>query len=77
MIMARIVHKSMTGGSDCHMALFVGTADTRFHIPGLEEERKRLPMSALVLKSLKQGLTAPYGTFVSEEKLTTTVLEYF
>ena len=69
--------KRMTGGSDCHMALFAGESGTRFHIPNLDERRRHAPLSALVLEAFKQGDFSWFGAFSSEAKLTAALLDFF
>ncbi|MBN1960235.1 MAG: glycosyltransferase, partial [Deltaproteobacteria bacterium] len=71
------IHKIMTGGSDDHMALFVGTTANKVYIPELEKRLKKEPRSALVLEALRQGNVAPFGSYTAEEKLAASFLDYF
>ena len=73
----RPVHKVMTGGSDDHMAMFVGLTGSLCHVPGLAERRKKSPESALVLEALREGRVVPYGSYTVEEKLAASFLDYF
>ncbi len=70
-------NKRMTGGSDCHMALFAGSSGTRFFISNLIERQKDHPLSSLVLESFRKGDFAWYGSFASEIKLTAALLDFF
>lgn len=69
--------KGMTGGSDCHFGLYVGTSGTRVHVPDLARRLRTEARSALVLEGLREGRTAPFGAYVCEEKLSVTLLEFF
>ena len=73
----RPVHKVMTGGSDDHMALFVGTAGSRVRVPDLTQRLATEARSSLVLEALKHGDVAPYGSYTGEEKLAASFLDYF
>jgi glycosyltransferase involved in cell wall biosynthesis len=73
----RPYRKTMTGGSDCHLALFLGTAGVRLHVPNLAERRKDTAASALALEAMAKGEMAPFGSYSSGEKLTATLLDYF
>ncbi|MBV1788132.1 glycosyltransferase [Marinobacterium sp. D7] len=70
--------KSLTGGSDDHNGLFAGRCGTLMEVPHL---KRRLAagesLPALALEALREGRTAPYGFVGEEEKLTTTILDYF
>ena len=69
--------KNLTGGSDCHMGLFVGMNGTIVHIPDLKHRLKREAPSSLVIEALRDGKTAPYGIHIAEERLTATFLDHF
>ena len=73
----RSVLKAMTGGSDDHMALFVGTTGSRIYVPDLAFRLKREPGSALVLEALRHGRVVPFGSYTGEEKLAASFLDYF
>ncbi len=73
----RPVHKTMTGGSDDHMALFVGSTGSLVHVPGLANRIKNEARSALVLEALERGSVAPFGAYTAEEKLAASILDYF
>ena len=68
--------KTMTGGSDDHMALFAGQTGTILHLPeGMQASVP--PASSTVLEALRSGRCAPYGTYVSVDKLASALLDYF
>ena len=69
--------KRMTGGSDDHMGLFVGSCGTLLSVPNLQVRRKRESLSALALEALRSGATAPYGTVHEGEKLTIALVDFF
>jgi glycosyltransferase involved in cell wall biosynthesis len=69
--------KIMCGGSDDHMGIFAGSSGSLLFIPGLEEARRRFPVSQLALEALRAGRAAPFGSYNEEEKLTVSFLHYF
>lgn len=69
--------KWMTGGSDDHMAMFVGHTGTIVHVPNLAMRLRGQSRSSLVLNSLREGLTAPYGSYTVENRLSAALLDYF
>lgn len=70
--------KSMTGGSDDHMAMFAGSTGTILHVPDLALHRKRgRKPSELALAALRSGDCVPYGGANHEEKLAAALLDYF
>jgi glycosyltransferase involved in cell wall biosynthesis len=70
--------KSLTGGSDDHMAMYAGSTGTYLRIPRLDEHRKSgRKLSDLALQALRDGATAPYGGANEEEKLAAALLDYF
>ncbi len=69
--------KAMTGGSDDHMAMFVGLTGTLAHVPDLREQRQTRPLSALVLEALRDKRVAPFGTYAGEDRLAASFLDYF
>ncbi len=71
------LHKSMTGGSDDHMALFVGTTGSYLHVPNLRERIRKESVSSLALEAMKNGATAAFGSYSAEEKLAASFLDYF
>lgn len=73
----RPFQKRLTGGSDCHMALFAGTSGVRFHVPNLAEKSRTTPVSRLILESFRSGDFAWFGAFTTEMKLTAALLDYF
>jgi glycosyltransferase involved in cell wall biosynthesis len=68
--------KSLTGGSDCHMGLFVGMTGTLMHVPDLPRRLKGEAHSSLVIEALRDGKIAPYGLHIAEEKLAATFLDH-
>ena len=73
----RPFNKGMIGGSDCHMACFVGATGTLIHVPNLRRRQRMATNSELVLEGLKAGRFAPYGTPGSAGQLTASALDYF
>ncbi len=74
----RPVRKALTGGSDDHMALFVGTAGSRVQVPNLGERlADGASRAQLVLEGLRRGAVAPFGGYTGEEKLAASFLDYF
>lgn len=69
--------KALTGGSDDHMAMFAGLTGTLLHVPGLAQVRKRRPLSALALEALREGRTAPYGSYSDDKRLAAAFLDFF
>lgn len=69
--------KGVTGGSDCHMAMFAGTTFTRVGVRDLERRLLKEDRSALVLEGLREGTYVPQGSAAGEEKLAASVLDYF
>lgn len=72
----RPLEKGLTGGSDCHMSMFVGTTGTRVFVQNLSERLKDTPASQLVLEALREGRLAPWGTFTGSEKLQASILDF-
>ncbi|MCU0663284.1 MAG: glycosyltransferase [Myxococcota bacterium] len=70
-------HKSMCGGSDEHMAMFVGSTGTRVHVPRLGLRRSGEKLSAMVLEGLRKGATAPFGRYTDISRLTASFLDFF
>jgi glycosyltransferase involved in cell wall biosynthesis len=69
--------KRMTGGSDCHMGLFVGRAGTLLRVPALASRlRAGERRSALALEALRGGELAPFGGYTCEEKLSASILDF-
>ncbi|MDR3000525.1 MAG: glycosyltransferase [Fibromonadaceae bacterium] len=68
--------KFMSGGSDCHMGVFAGTAGVYLHIPNLAEKLKTQPKSQLVLEAIRSGNMAPYGRYEYTEKMTFAMLNF-
>ncbi|MDR2915007.1 MAG: hypothetical protein LBV74_09290 [Tannerella sp.] len=68
--------KSMSGGSDCHMGIFVGMTGTYLYIPDLQSRLLKESRSALALEAIRDGNMAPFGTFQNAEKMTITFLDY-
>lgn len=70
--------KSVTGGSDDHMAMYAGSTGTLLHVPDLQARRKAgAKLSELALDALRRGASAPYGGANEEEKLAAALLDYF
>jgi glycosyltransferase involved in cell wall biosynthesis len=69
--------KSFCGGSDDHMGIFAGQTGTMVHIPNLEIRKLTTKTSALALEALRNGATAPFGSYNEEEKITLALLDYF
>ncbi|MDR3002560.1 MAG: glycosyltransferase [Fibromonadaceae bacterium] len=68
--------KFMSGGSDCHMGMFAGTAGTYLRIPNLTEKLKTEPKSQLMLEAIRNGNMAPYGLHQHTEKMTIALLNF-
>ncbi len=68
--------KSMTGGSDSHMGIFAGMTGTCLYVPGLQSRLKSESSSQLALEAIRNGNTAPFGTFQNAEKMTIAFLDY-
>ena len=70
--------KSMTGGSDDHMAMFAGSTGTLLRVPDLATKRREgRKLSELALDAIRRGDCAPYGGANHEEKLAAALLDYF
>ncbi len=69
--------KSMIGGSDDHIGFYAGSSYTWVKVNAEEYENGRIPLSKLVLKSLKSGETLPYGPHSNSTKLEVALLDYF
>ena len=69
-------HKSMSGGSDCHMGIFAGMTGTYLHIPDLKQRLKSESGSQLALEAIRTGKMAPFGTYQNAEKMTIAFLDY-
>ena len=68
--------KSLSGGSDSHMAFFSGLTGTYLYIPNLRERLRAEPKSRLALEALRRGDMIPYGSHQASEKLTIAFLHY-
>ena len=68
--------KSLTGGSDSHMGIFVGLTGSYLYLPDLQNRLRTTPKSALVLEALRNGDIAPFGAHQNTEKLTISFLNY-
>jgi glycosyltransferase involved in cell wall biosynthesis len=73
----RPLNKRMTGGSDCHMAMFCGATGSLLHVPGLPARRHGEALSALALEALREGEAAPFGTYAATERLAAQFLDFF
>ncbi len=69
--------KRMSGGSDDHFSLFVGTTGTRLHVPQLAQKLKNSTRSSLALEAIRNGDMAPYGHVAYDEKLSLAFMDYF
>ena len=68
--------KSMTGGTDDHFGIFAGGNGTLFSIPEDDPQWFSLSRPEQVLRALREGRCAPYGSVGEEEKLHTGLLNY-
>lgn len=69
--------KILSGGSDCHMGIFVGQCGSYLYVPGLQEELKHTPASVLALEAIRQGRLVPFGHVAENQKLNIALLDYF
>jgi glycosyltransferase involved in cell wall biosynthesis len=69
--------KRVFGGSDDHFSFFVGLTGTRLHVPNLALRLKTKNPSELALEAIRSGETAPFGSYVNDEKLTIGFMDYF
>jgi len=68
--------KSLTGGSDSHMGIFVGMTGSYLYLPDLQNRLKTMAKSELVLEALRKGDIVPFGAHQNTEKLTISFLNY-
>lgn len=69
--------KVLTGGSDCHMGIFVGRCGSYLQVPDLQNRLKTSTPSALALEALKRGNIIPFGQVAENQKLNIALLDYF
>ncbi len=68
--------KDRVGGSDDHMAMFVGGFGTRLHVPGHQDLSggARIEMAR---RALWKGRTAPFGRYSDEGRIAGALLDYY
>jgi hypothetical protein len=69
--------KRVFGGSDDHFSFFAGLTGTRLYVPNLALRLKTKNPSELALEAIRSGESAPYGSYVNDEKLTVGFVDYF
>jgi hypothetical protein len=65
--------KSLTGGSDDHLAIYAGSCGTVMAV----DSSRNTPLSILALDALRNGDIAPYGKVADGDRLSLTFLDYF
>ena len=65
--------KSLSGGSDDHLAIYAGSCGTMLAI----DSDVNLPLSQLALNAIRNGDMAPYGKVADGDRLGLTFLDYF
>jgi glycosyltransferase involved in cell wall biosynthesis len=68
--------KAVSGGSDCHIGIFAGTAGTNLYVPDLQRKLLTTPRSTLALEAIRKGDMSPFGMYQNAEKMTITFLDY-
>ena len=69
--------KAMTGGSDCHMGLMIGSAGVRLQVPDLARRRADNSLADLAKEALWEGRTAPFGRYCDSRQIAAAFLDYY